>query len=176
MSDEHPVVEKKEHCCGLRMHTVHYSLRSECHGKRSCSPNRSKFFKKLDDMSIFVKRRRILHCVLIISARHFVHILIKRFMVVTSGAIVRSLISHGCWKENIRQVNQHMNQLQHLGRQPRVPRKKKVNCYFHRNITFFVEKAARSRGHPSRVWRSCWQSMLRKQLQNEQAKSVTPLC
>ena len=45
--------------------------------------------------------RRILHSILMISARHFRSILIQRFTVVTSGAIVSSLISHGCWKENI---------------------------------------------------------------------------
>ena len=54
---------------------------------------------------MFVKRRRILHCVLMISARHFLRIWIQRFTVVTSSVIVSSLISHGCWKENIRQEN-----------------------------------------------------------------------
>ena len=61
----------------------------------------------------------------------------------------------------------------HLGHQTGVPRKKKVDCYFHRKNAFFVKKAARSRGHPSIVCRSCWQSVLRKQLKNEPGKSVT---
>ena len=53
-------------------------------------------FCTIDDLQMFVKRRRILHCNLMISARHFLRILIQRFTVVTSGAIVSSLISHGC--------------------------------------------------------------------------------
>ena len=55
-------------------------------------------------------------------------------------------ISWICWKENIRQVSPHRNQLQHLGRQPGVPKRKKVDCYFHRKNAFFCGKGRKKQG------------------------------
>ena len=55
------------------------------------------------------------------------------------------------------------------------PQKEKSGLLFPQKefVCVCVEKAARSRGHPSMVCRSCWQSMLRKQLKNGPGKSVT---
>ena len=132
-------------------------------------------FPQFDDLQMFIKRMRILHCVVIISARHFLRILIQRFTVVISDAIVSSLISHGCWKENIRQENKQESTAASRS-STRYSQKEKSGLLFPQKAYLFVEKATRSRGHPSMVWRSCWQSVLRKQLKNEPGKSVTLLC
>ena len=138
MPDEQPVALKKikksiavvEGCTRCIIHYHRNVMEKEVGRLTEAS------FLRFDDLQMFVKRRRILHCVLMISASYFLSILIPIFTVVTSGVIVSTLISHGCWKENIRQVNTHRNQLQHLSRQPGVPRKKKwiaistKECFF----------------------------------------------
>ena len=58
------------------------------------------------------------------------------------------------------------NQLQHLGHQPGVPRKKKVDCYFHRKNAFLCGKGRKKQGVIHRWFvvvadRACWGSNLR---------------
>ena len=89
-------------------------------------------------------------------------ILIQRLTVVTSASIVSSLISHGCWKENIRQVNKHGNQLQYSVVNLVSP-KEKSGLLFSQKACLFLKR-------PQEAWvihrwfgvvadRACWGSI-----------------